>query len=324
MPSICPVSVVIPTFNRANQIGRAIDSVLAQSIQPFEVIVVDDGSTDNTADVCRRFANSIRYVWQKNGGASSSRNHGIQLASAEWIAFLDSDDYWVPEHLERMAAAMRETSASASLYFADMAMPEPEGGRTLWSHIGFRPNSPYQLVQDASAWALMNRQPMMLQSSVISKHALHRVGGLDVRFRLIHDSYLFCKLGVGGAACAVAGIGCIQTSDDTSLSRLTSAIPLGSSAHVTEGVAMWRDILQTLDRIPPAFRRLVRLNAASAHLTAGKIMLRHGQWIRGTRQLFAAMATDPRLMWGIVRHRGRRGYERTVRPYCAETDLRGN
>src|SRR6187551_867813 len=100
------IAVVIPTFNRANLVGRAIESVLNQTVAPAEIIVVDDGSTDETASVCRRYGTRVRYQWQKNAGASASRNLGIKLASRPWIAFLDSDDYWTNEHLERMTNAI--------------------------------------------------------------------------------------------------------------------------------------------------------------------------------------------------------------------------
>src|SRR5262249_42782441 len=152
--------------------------------------------------------------WQANGGASASRNLGIRASTEPWIAFLDSDDYWDPRHLERMSNAIVETSGAAAVYFCDMQFPEGEGGGTLWTAVGFRPAAPIQLVHDASPWVLLKRQPMMLQTSVISRQALDRVGGLDMRFRVIHDSYVFCQLGIGGASCAVTGIGCIQTADD--------------------------------------------------------------------------------------------------------------
>ena len=87
------ISVVIPTYNRAGFIAQAIESVLAQSEKVDEIIVVDDGSTDNTQEVVQNF-HEVRYLLQKNGGVSSARNSGIKAARGEWIAFLDSDDVW--------------------------------------------------------------------------------------------------------------------------------------------------------------------------------------------------------------------------------------
>jgi glycosyltransferase involved in cell wall biosynthesis len=87
------MTVVIPVYNRAKLVGRAIQSVLDQTMQAAQVIVVDDGSTDKTAEVCGEYSRSIQYVWQRNSGASAGRNAGIQLSNYPWIAFLDSDDY---------------------------------------------------------------------------------------------------------------------------------------------------------------------------------------------------------------------------------------
>ena len=94
------VSVVIPAYNMEKYIGRAIDSVLAQTRQPDEIIVVDDGSTDNTADVIKSYGSRVHYIRQENGGASVARNTGIEAAKSEWIAFLDADDEWLPEKLQ--------------------------------------------------------------------------------------------------------------------------------------------------------------------------------------------------------------------------------
>lgn len=98
------VSVIIPTFNRAALVTRAIASVLAQTMSPDEVIVVDDGSTDDTRDVLAQFGNRIRYVFQENQGVAVARNRGIEAAAGRYTAFLDSDDEWLPHKLERQVA----------------------------------------------------------------------------------------------------------------------------------------------------------------------------------------------------------------------------
>jgi glycosyltransferase involved in cell wall biosynthesis len=93
------VSVIIPTYNRAWIIEEAIDSVLAQDYTEFELIVVDDGSTDHTSDVLDSYRNVIKVFPQKNKGVSAARNRGIAEASGKFIAFLDSDDLWLPQKL---------------------------------------------------------------------------------------------------------------------------------------------------------------------------------------------------------------------------------
>jgi cellulose synthase/poly-beta-1,6-N-acetylglucosamine synthase-like glycosyltransferase len=100
------VSLVIPAYNVEAYIGRAIDSVLAQSRRPEEIIVVDDGSTDGTAGVVQGYGSDVRYIYQEKAGASVARNRGIEEASNEWIAFLDADDEWLPEKLKVQMALM--------------------------------------------------------------------------------------------------------------------------------------------------------------------------------------------------------------------------
>ncbi len=93
------ISVVIPAYNTAKYIGRALDSVLAQTHKPDEIIVVDDGSTDDTAGIVETYSSQVRLIRRENAGASVARNTGINAAKSEWIAFLDGDDEWLPENL---------------------------------------------------------------------------------------------------------------------------------------------------------------------------------------------------------------------------------
>ena len=94
------ISVIIPTYNRKHTLQRAIDSVLAQTFKPFEIIIVDDGSKDGTKEWLLQNYPSVQYIHQPNNGVSSARNKGIQISQGSWIALLDSDDEWMPEKLE--------------------------------------------------------------------------------------------------------------------------------------------------------------------------------------------------------------------------------
>ena len=98
-------TVITPTYNRAKYILTAIESVLAQTFQEFELIIVDDGSEDETASLVATFSSAdprVRYIKQENKGRSVARNVGIEAAHGEYVSFLDSDDYWQPTHLQNI------------------------------------------------------------------------------------------------------------------------------------------------------------------------------------------------------------------------------
>lgn len=98
------VSVVIPCYNAASFLRETLESVLVQTRPPFEVLVIDDGSTDGSAAIAEAFCASVRVIRQENQGESAARNRGVNLAQGEWIAFLDADDIWMPEKLDRQLA----------------------------------------------------------------------------------------------------------------------------------------------------------------------------------------------------------------------------
>jgi glycosyltransferase involved in cell wall biosynthesis len=131
------ISVVVPTYNRAQQVQAGLLSVLAQTYPEFEVIVVDDGSTDGTEKAIQQFIsqerdqrNQIRYFLQPNQGPSAARNKGIDEARGEWVAFLDSDDVWLPEKLEWQVRAISEFRDQCGACIADARLVDNLGRDT--------------------------------------------------------------------------------------------------------------------------------------------------------------------------------------------------
>ena len=103
------ISVIIPTYNRSEYICDAVDSVLAQTYGNIEIIIIDDGSTDNTEELLRRYGSKVKYIRQDNAGPSAARNNGIRNARGDLLAFLDSDDIWLSEKLERQIQLMEQS-----------------------------------------------------------------------------------------------------------------------------------------------------------------------------------------------------------------------
>ncbi len=168
------ISVVIPSFDRARVLGRSLDSVLGQTLPPFEVIVVDDGSGDDTERVVReRDPEVVRYLRQpQRSGAQAARNRGIREARADWIAFQDSDDEWLPDKLERQVALLAErefdpwTVVHGSGIVREAAGLGQEMGRRL-------------LTEEDALEILLRRPATLFPALLVSRAALERVGPLD-------------------------------------------------------------------------------------------------------------------------------------------------
>jgi glycosyltransferase involved in cell wall biosynthesis len=256
------ISAVIPAFNRGRTIGRAIESALAQTRPPIEIVVVDDGSTDNTAAAVATYGDSVRYVYQPNAGASAARNRGVESATAPWVAFLDSDDYWSDDHLERMAEAISATAGAAAFYFADMVTDD---GTSWWEMSGFLAPMGHCLVADATDWVLLDVQPTMLQSSVFNRERYREAGGLWTALQTRHDTHLFFLMGIGGPACAVAGAGVRMTADDQSGKRLTDEFGPTSRNWWIQTRLMYADVLNRFPGLARNHRRRLKGRLATAY-----------------------------------------------------------
>jgi glycosyltransferase involved in cell wall biosynthesis len=239
------ITAVIPTYNRGPLVERAIESALAQEHPPHEIVVVDDGSTDGTGERLARFDDRVRYVSQENAGDAAARNRGVEEAATEWVAFLDSDDTWTEDHLARMHVALERTGGRADVYFSDTRLAPYDGGEgtRVWDDASFSIADDHELVEDGTQWALLRIQPMMLQSSMFNRTAFREAGGLlrDVPPRA--DTHLFYAMSIGRPVCAVAGIGCIMTADDTAGTRLTAQYNEYGTRYWTSSVTMYRELL---------------------------------------------------------------------------------
>jgi len=135
------VSVIIPTYNYGHFLGEAIRSVLGQTLQDWELIVVDDGSTDNTREVVAAFADPrIHYIHQQNRGNPAARNAALRVVSGEYVAFLDADDVWFPEKLEKQVAKLDRLPPTVGLVYSDVYLFNNEDGTIIRSFLqGRRP-----------------------------------------------------------------------------------------------------------------------------------------------------------------------------------------
>lgn len=178
------ISVIIPSFNRAELLNRALKSVYNQTLQPDEVIVIDDGSTDNTQQIISANYPQVKYHHQANQGVSAARNTGIQQAKGQWLAFLDSDDEWLPNKLEKQINALKET---------DYKVCHTE---EIWIRNEVRVNQMNKHKKNGG-WIFQQCLPMcaMSPSSImIHREVFNQIGLFDIGFPACEDYDLWLKI----------------------------------------------------------------------------------------------------------------------------------
>lgn len=303
------VAAIIPAYNRAATIERAVRSVLEQTRPASEVLVVDDGSTDDTRARLAPLADRVRVESIANSGAAVARNVGVARTTADWIAFLDSDDYWMTDHLERVTAAIVATKGQAGVYFDDTSRPgDGRDDASLYALADFAVTEPWTLVDDATDWVIRPRQPTMLQSSVFARDAWDSVGGLWPELRSRHDTHIFLRLGIGRPMCAVAGVGCRMTDDDDTGNRQMDAMGTRSRRYWHHTVALYADILRRHGAdLDDEHRDTLRRRLARGHLALARHDLRRAP-LAAARNLVGAVRADPATAVGPIRRRlpGRR------------------
>lgn len=177
-------SVIIPTYNRGHTLARAIESVLAQTVRDYEIIVVDDGSTDDTAELLEEYRVKI-LRFEQNGGVAKARNRGVSAANGEWIAFLDSDDWWEPNKLQLQMEYCKQNQECEILQTDE-----------IWIRHGKRVNPPQtHLKKEGYIFQESIERCMITPSSVIMKRSLwDRTGGFDESFPACEDYDLWLRV----------------------------------------------------------------------------------------------------------------------------------
>lgn len=188
------VSVVIPAYNSAEYLPAAIESVLAQTYRDFEIIVVDDGSTDATPEVLQRYGDQILAVSQANQGVALARNHGIRMAQGDWVAFLDADDLFLPD---KLAAQMALAEANPSLGLIHSGWQRVDSqGRFLMDV------EPWRQVPDLSLESWLRWKPVLPSAMLFRRDWLERSGGFDPQFPPAEDTELVLRLALMGCEAA--------------------------------------------------------------------------------------------------------------------------
>jgi glycosyltransferase involved in cell wall biosynthesis len=271
------VSVIIPTFNRARLLPRAIDSVLAQTCAPDQILVVDDGSTDETRQVLERYGDRIQALRQENRGAASARNRGLQHAWGHWLAFLDSDDVWLPRKLEVQLEALRETGARLCFTSAVIDGDPPSAGE---SPRGSDARA-WEVADPALALVLDEGHPTYLPTLIAERALVQEAGGFDETLRVAEDTKLVVWLAMRAKAVYV----------HEPLVRIDRSHERGGL--ITDDLEAWKDrtrggihVLEMAlagDAAEGALGRIVRRQLADTHATLAGLHCLESRWPEARR-----------------------------------------
>jgi glycosyltransferase involved in cell wall biosynthesis len=294
------ITVVIPTRDRSSLVRRALVSIARQTYAAADVIVVDDGSTDDTVAAIAHADAAVRIVDGGGRGVSAARNAGVAAARTEWVAFLDSDDLWSADHLSRMAEAIEATAGAAALYFSDADLP---GGTTAFGRSGFAPTAPHELVHPGDRWALLAVQPMMTPAVVVSRAAYIECGGQDPALPCREDTHLFLLLGLAGSSCAIAAR-TVTVTDDAQAARLTEQLPGNDASYWIATARLYEDVLRRFPALAPADVRELRRRLATAHWRLGRLAWRRHRRGEAAGSAWRSARHDPSVILGRLARRG--------------------
>jgi glycosyltransferase involved in cell wall biosynthesis len=192
------ISVVVPTYNRAHTLGATVDSILAQNYEPLELIVVDDGSQDDTARLMQPYTDKdprVQYVVKPNGGVASARNLGIRRAKGEFIAFCDSDDIWLPDKLNRQVPLFKDPAVN--LVYTGVLLLHASGETS--------PNLRGGYCEGQCFETLLSRNRVACSTALVRAAALDMDDLFDERRELqgVEDKHLWIRLARKGLLAAV-------------------------------------------------------------------------------------------------------------------------
>jgi glycosyltransferase involved in cell wall biosynthesis len=285
------VSVIIPTYNCARYLPEAIDSVLAQTYRDFEIIVVDDGSTDNTQEVLARYGDHMRVIRQSNQGSAAARNAGILPARGEFIAFLDADDLWLPHKLERQVPLFDERPELGWIY-SDYREFDESGprARSFFERPGLRPPPEGWIVLKLAMGCITWTATVVARAS-----CFREVGLFDPTFPRAQDYDMWLRLAVRFPVGCVDEVLALYRRHQT---QITTETRPGLIEHHAWRV-LRKFMLGDYRRLPPETRRevrsIVRRRMAEYACYVGQVALDRGDRGAARRWLFRSATAKPQI-----------------------------
>jgi glycosyltransferase involved in cell wall biosynthesis len=293
--SITKVSVIIPAYNRSAYLGEAIQSVLDQTFQDFELIVIDDGSTDNTKEIVKGFLDTrVRYLYQENSGVSSARNMGIKAANGEYIAFLDSDDIWLPENLE-LKVNLLDSRPDVGLVCSDAYVVDNSTKATFgrfWGKNRFKySGNPRKVTRHPLKDLLYRNCFIMPQATMIRSQVFTAVGGFDESLPTSEDWDLFVRI-VQRFPIEVIDTPLLKIRrHSTSLSKNKEKVYRGATFAINKAIRSGSFSREELN--------ILKKRLALEHCKYGRLALLEGKKAVSRQALIAGIRLDP---WNIKQY----------------------
>lgn len=298
---IAPVAVIIPCYNYGHFVGETIESVLNQTLQPAEVIVVDDGSTDDTREVCERY-DEVRYIWQENGGVSTARNRGIQESTADYLMFPDSDDLLVASGIETLWRAMQQGAPEVKAVFGwaevfggvadgdreenNDRLPPPE---EILAYVDQKLTPDVWILSDRILERLIKSNVVAQCSAIIERSVYDQIGLWDRCFRYHQDRDIWLRIAAKFPICFVnKPVSRVRRHDE-------------NITHNKNWIRNHSEILDLLNAAagatwaPPTLRRLAKARYASGAYLLGQRLAESGD-LPGARHLMRA-ALERKPFW---------------------------
>jgi len=290
------VSVIIPTYNRENFVVKAIDSVLCQEFKDYEIIVVDDGSTDNTKKNLKRYGDKIKYIYQDNSGVSVARNTGIKYSTGEWLAFLDSDDEWMPDYLLTQIEKANE-NPDICMQTTDSLVTELNGKKESYYKIhGSLPKFKKKnyLFIEKPLYFIIKHGPWPPCATIIRRDAIMKAGLFDTSLKRTEDYDLMVRMALQGPIGMIRKelVNVYRRNETTEF--LTNQLTVNPIAYRESNERVFEK-LKRIETLKYKERKAVNELLSANRRTIGNLLLKKGN-IKGARDCYKrALLIDPSI-----------------------------
>jgi glycosyltransferase involved in cell wall biosynthesis len=283
------VAVVIPTYNCARYLARALDSVTKQTYRNFQIIVIDDGSTDNTDEIVGHYSSQCVFEKQVHAGPAAARNRGIRISSNPYIAFLDADDVWFPQKLERQIELL-ERRPEVGLVCSDCAVGSEKGRDS--SHFRGR-----AVPQGEVFERLVSDCFIFTPTVVLRRECLRDVVGFNEALAVSEDLNLWLKIASRWAIAFIPEVLAVRYSRPDNLSATTSL-----ENACANGIDALEDVLRSCPQLNRRQQRAVKRDLAVRHYNYGSFLLSSNTARASRTMLLAGWRYRPRNWRALAKY----------------------